>query len=250
MNLIVLGATGGTGRRLIEQALAQEHTVTAFVRSPAKVQRSHQNLKVVPGNILDENTVATAIEGQDAVLSTLGVRPPVMLFLIITLLTQLVVHFATIRPPVSRLVSWGIPILALLVLFRRNTTLSTGTRYVISGMQRHKVRRVICESSLGIGDTRWRLGFLYNVMLIPLFLRNVFVDKETQERIIRESGLDWVIVRPTALTNGPYTGHYRVGSDIGHWFFPSKISRADVADFMLKQIVSEEYLHKSPSIAY
>jgi putative NADH-flavin reductase len=249
MKLVILGANGGTGRQLMEQALAQGHTITAFVRNPARVHQSHQNLRVVQGNILDDNAVMTAIEGQDAVLSALGVRLPVMLFLLITLLTQIAVHFARIRPPASYLISWGIPIVALLVLFRRNTTLSTGTRHVITAMQRHGVRRLICESSLGIGDTRWRLGFLYNVFLIPLFLRNVFADKEIQERIIRESGLDWGIVRPAALTNGQYTGHYRVGFDIGHWFFSSKISRADVADFMLKQVVSNEHLHKSPSIA-
>ena len=250
MKFIILGATGGTGRQLIEQALAQGHTITAFVRNPAKVQRLHKNLRVVQGDILDANAVAAAIEDQDAVLSALGVHLPVTQFLAITLLTQLVVHFAGVRPPASRLMSWGIPIVALLVLFRQNTTLSEGTRHVISAMQRQGVKRLICESSLGIGDTRWRLGFIYNVVLIPLFLRNVFADKETQERIIRECTLDWVIVRPAALTNGPYTGRYRLGSDIGHWFFPSKISRADVADFMLKQVATDEYLYKSPSIAY
>jgi len=249
MKLVILGATGGTGRQLVEQALAQGHTVTVFVRNPAKVRRSHHNLRMAQGNILDENAVEKAIEGQEAVLSALGVRPPVILFVVITLVAELVVQFVRIPSPASVFIAWGIPILALLVLFRRNTTLSTGTRNVISAMQRNDVRRLVCESSLGIGDTRWRLGFVYNLFVIPLFLRNVFADKEIQERIIRESGLDWVIVRPTALTNGSHTGQYRIGYDIGHWFFPSKISRADVADFMLKQVVSHEYLLKSPSIA-
>lgn len=249
MKLVILGATGGTGRQLVEQALAQGHAVTAFLRNPAKVTRPHHNLRMVQGNVLDENALEKAIEGQDAVLSALGVRPPVMLFVVIALVTELVVQFVRIHSPASVFIAWGVPILALLVLFRRNTTLSTGTRNVISAMQRHGIRRLVCESSLGIADTRWRLGFVYNLFVIPLFLRNVFADKEIQERIIRESGLDWVIVRPTALTNGPHTAQYRVGTDIGHWFFPSKISRADVADFMLRQVVSNEYLLKSPSIA-
>src|SRR5215469_16411903 len=233
MKLLILGATGGTGRQLLEQALAQGHAVTAFVRNPAKIDRSHENLRVVQGDILDEKAVTTAIEGQDAVLSALGVRIPVMLFVLITFVTLLLVRVIGVHPPASQFTSWGIPILALFVLFRRNTTLSIGTRHVITAMQHHGVRRLICESSLGIGDTRWRLGFIYNALLIPLFLRNVFADKELQERLIRESGLDWVIVRPAALTNGPHTGRYRVGSDIGHWFFSAKISRADVADLML-----------------
>jgi hypothetical protein len=115
------------------------------------------------------------------------------------------------------------------------------------------------KASRGIVESSWtgwvvapiygvisNLNRCYNLRLIPLFLRNVFADKEIQEHMIRESGLDWVIVRPTALTNGPHTGRCLVGS-IGHWFFPSKISRADVAEFLLRQVVSNEYLRKSRS---
>jgi len=117
-------------------------------------------------------------------------------------------------------------------------------------MEKQGVRRFVCESSLGVGDSKWRLGLLHNLIAIPLFLRNVFADKEDQERIIRESNLDWVIVRPTALTNGPRRSVYRAGSDIGHWLIPTRISRADVAEFMLKQVTDNSYLHKTPGLAY
>jgi len=86
--------------------------------------------------------------------------------------------------------------------------------------------------------------------LIPLLLRNIFADKEIQERIIKDSMLDWVIVRPAALTNGPRRGVYRHGMNIGHWFFTAKISRADVADFMLKQLTDNTYLRKTPGVSY
>jgi len=86
--------------------------------------------------------------------------------------------------------------------------------------------------------------------LIPLFLRGLFADKEVQERIIGDSALDWVIVRPAALTNGPRRGAYRDGEDIGHWLFTRSISRSDVADFMLKQLTENNYLHRKPGVSY
>jgi putative NADH-flavin reductase len=143
----------------------------------------------------------------------------------------------------------GVPILALFILFRRNTILSDGTRNIVRAMEKSGVKRFVCQSSLGVAESRGRLGFLYNFFIIPLFLRNLFADKAVQERIIQESSLDWVIVRPTALTNGPRKGTYRVGSSIGHWFIPSKISRADTAEFMLKQISSPDYLRQTPGLA-
>jgi uncharacterized protein YbjT (DUF2867 family) len=81
-------------------------------------------------------------------------------------------------------------------------------------------------------------------------LRGLFADKEVQERTIRDSTLDWVIVRPAALTNGPRTGRYRHGQNVGHWLFTRKVSRSDVADFMLKQLTEKEYLHMSPGVSY
>jgi nucleoside-diphosphate-sugar epimerase len=143
-----------------------------------------------------------------------------------------------------------VPILAILLLFGRSTVVSEGTRNIVRAMEKLGVRRFVCESSLGVGDSKWRLGLPHNLVAIPLFLRNVFADKEVQERIINESLLDWVVVRPTVLTNGPRRSVYRAGSGIGHWFFPTRISRADVADFMLKQATDPAYLRKTPGLAY
>ena len=249
MKLLIFGATGGTGRQLVEQALAQGHLVTAFVRNPSKLGIAHQNLRVVQGDVLRYDTVEPAVCGQDAVLSALGVRPPVLTFIVITILCRIVVRLLALHAAAAWLVSLGVPLLALLFLFRRNTKLSDGTRNIVRAMQQQGVKRFVCQSSLGVGDTRGRLGFLYNILVIPLFLRNLFADKAVQESIVRESALEWIIVRPTALTNGPRKGVYRAGSEIGHWFFPTKISRADTADFMLKQVSAADYLRQTPGLA-
>ena len=117
-------------------------------------------------------------------------------------------------------------------------------------MEKLGVKRFVCESSLGIGDSKGQLGALYNYVVIPLLLRNIFADKEVQERIIQSSALDWVIVRPALLTNGPRTGVYRSGFGSRDNSIQAKISRADVAEFMLAQTGSDLYLRKAPGVSY
>jgi putative NADH-flavin reductase len=249
MKLVIFGASGGTGRQLVEQALAQGDLVTAFVRDPVKLPLTHPNLRITQGDALRYDTVEPAVAGQDAVLSALGIRPPVTAFIVVTILCQLTVRFLVLPRLAVWFVSLGIPLVALMVLFRRNSKLSDATRNIIRGMEQHGVKRFICQSSLGVGDSRGRLGFLYNFLIIPLFLRGLFADKAVEEKLIRQSNLDWVIVRPTALTNGPRKGAYCAGSNIGHWFFPTKISRADTAEFMLKQLSATDYLRQAPGLA-
>ena len=250
MKLLVFGATGGTGTQLVRQALEQGHTVTAFARDPGKIKLAHDKLRVVRGDILQPESVSTAVEGQDAVLSALGTRLPIRIVILIVVVSQIIIRTVALSRPVSILVEVGLPILAILFLARRNTILSDGTRNIVRAMELAGVRRLVCESSLGVGDSKWKMGVIHNLVAIPLFLRNVFADKEVQERIIASSTLDWVIVRPAALTNGKQRNAYRVGSDVGNWFVPSRIARSDVAAFMLKQVNSSEYLRQTPGIAY
>ncbi len=209
MNLLIFGATGGTGRALVEQALEQGHAVSAFARNPAALPVKHKDLKTVKGDVLDYESVEAAIKEQDAVFSALGTR-----------------------------------------VLRKNTILSDGTKNIITAMEKLGVRRFICESSLGVGDSKGQLGFVYSSILVPLFLRNIFKDKEVQERYINESTLDWVIVRPAVLTNGPRTGVYRSGFSGRDRSISGKISRADVADFMLKELTEETYIRKTPGLSY
>jgi putative NADH-flavin reductase len=250
MKLLVFGATGGTGGRLVQQALQQGHVVTAFARDPSKMHLPHANLRVVRGDILQPHSVDTAVAGQDAVLSALGTRLPVRIVILIVVVCQIIVRTVTLSRPASLFVELGVPIFAILILSRRNTILSEGTRNIVRAMEQAAIKRFVCESSLGVGDSKWKMGVVHNLIAIPLFLRNIFADKEAQEQIIASSTLDWVIVRPAALTNGAQRNVYRVGSDVGHWFIPSRISRSDVAAFMLKQLTDDEYLRKTPGLAY
>ena len=127
----------------------------------------------------------------------------------------------------------------------RTTVLSEGTKNVIRAMERQGVRRFVCESSLGVGDSRGQLGLLFDWIVLPLWLRHVYRDKEVQERDIKQSHLDWVIVRPALLTNGPRTGVYQVGLKYNRSSIVPQISRADVADFMLKQLTDDTYLRQA-----
>ena len=250
MKLLIFGATGGTGRALVEQALQQGHVVTAFARDPAKLRTKHKNLTVMKGDILHYESVEAAINGQDAVLSALGIRPHVGLVVILIVICQVVARTLALSGAFSWLVRIGVPLLVLLIFARKKTILSDGTKNIVKAMEKLGVKRFVCESSLGIGDSKGKLGFLYNYFLIPLFLRGLFADKEVQERTIKNTALEWVIVRPAALTNGRRRGDYRAGVNIGHWFSTAKISRIDVADFMLKQLIDNTYLRMTPGLSY
>jgi putative NADH-flavin reductase len=210
MKILIIGATGGTGRAIVEQALDQGHAVTAFVRNPAKMSIAHEQLVVVKGNVLDYDSVDHAVQGHDAVVSALGHKQ----------------------------------------FFLKNTILSDGVKNIIRAMEKHKVKKLIFESSLGVGDSSGELGFYYTLFVIPFIIFFYYKDKELAERCIMESSLDWTIVRPGQLTNGKRRGVYREGLNVGNWFSTVRISRADVADFMLKQLTDNSYLKKTPGVAY
>jgi putative NADH-flavin reductase len=210
MRVLIIGATGGTGRQLVSQALERGHQVTAFVRDPAGLRMQHERVAVAQGNVLDYGSLEAALRGQDAVLSALGHK------------------------------RWFYP----------NRILSAGTRNLVRAMETHGVRRLICETALGVGDSWGRAGLYYTLFVAPFILPFYFRDKERQEGIIRASSLEWVIVRPGMLTNGARRGIYRHGSNVGHWLWTCRISRADVADFMLRQLTDNTYLRSSPGICW
>jgi uncharacterized protein YbjT (DUF2867 family) len=208
--ILVIGATGGTGRQLVAQALEQGHLVTALVRSPGKLGLEHQRLTVVAGDVLDARAVEEVMRGQDAVLCALGHKR----------------------------------------YFMPTRILSDGTQNILRAMQAHGVRRLVCETSLGIGNSAGRMGLYYTLFVIPVILAFYFWDKTRQERLIAASGLEWVIVRPGALTNAAGRGHCREGQDIGSLVRTVRISRADVAGFMLGQLASDRYLRSAVGVCW
>ncbi len=123
---------------------------------------------------------------------------------------------------------------------------SDGTRVVIAAMQEQQVRRLVVVSSIGVGDSKNQVPFAFK-MLMSTVLKKPMEDKERQEQLVRDSGLDWIIVRPGGLTDGPKTGAYKAGADGS--VKAGQISRADVADFVLKQLTDTTYLHQAPAVS-
>jgi putative NADH-flavin reductase len=129
------------------------------------------------------------------------------------------------------------------------TLFSASTANLVSSMKNHGVRRLVCLTGVGTGDSKGHVGFLYDRVFLPLVLRNLYEDKERQEEILRGSALEWVIVRPARLTNKRATGEYQVFLS-GDSYKATTISREDVADFMLAQLTEDRYVHKTPVISY
>jgi len=208
--VLIIGAGGGTGRQLVVQALERGYEVTAFVRNPAQITMQNDRLRIVQGDVLDYLSVDAAVRGQDAVLSALG-------------------HGKFFGP---------------------SKILSQGTQNIVRAMQAHGVRRLVCVTSLGIGSSAGRLGIYYTFLITPLVLPFYFWDKARQEQVIASSQLDWVIVRPGLLTNAPARGASKHGPTVGNYLTSVRISRADVADFMLNQLTDNRYLHSSPGVCW
>ena len=132
----------------------------------------------------------------------------------------------------------------------RSTIREDGTRNIVGAMEKAGVQRLICQSSLGVGDSRANLGLFTKYIIVSVFLRHAFADHERQEAVVKRSSLDWTIVRPPHLKDGPRTGAYRHGFTPADRQIKGKISRADVADFMLKQLTDDRYLQETPGVSY
>lgn len=210
MKLLVIGGTGKTGREIIKQGLSQGHIITAVVRNPSNVKFSHANLKILKGNVLVPESYERSLQGQDAVLSALGHKK----FII------------------------------------KTSVLSKGTKNIITAMEKNNVKRFICITSLGINDSKLKLGLYYTLFTIPFILFFYFLDKSKQEKLIMNSKLEWTIVRPGQLTNGKKRTIYKHGKNVGHYVLTKMISRADVAHFMLSLLSTNTYLKKTVGLTY
>lgn len=196
MKICVFGATGKTGRLVVEQALAAGHEVTASARNPADVTARHAALRVVQGNTDDLASIRPAIDGQDAVIYAAGSRT-----------------------------------------LRANTVRSVGAAHVTTAMRDTGVRRLVWLSAAGVADSidqMRRTSFFAGRIFMPLVLGRVYADAAIAERTVRDSGLDWIIVRPVELTRGPARGAVRV-TPLADKVPKLTISRADVAAFLLDQ---------------
>ena len=208
MKIIVFGATGGTGREIVAQALRAGHEVTAFTRNPSAFE-PRPGLTIVSGRTEEQSAVEQAIAGSEAVLCALGGRPW--------------------RP--------------------REQVCSTAMRNIAPSMVKHDVRRIVAMSTFGAGDTRPQVGWLARNLFFGLVLRSEVADKEAMEPQLASSDLQWTVVRVGLLTDGPARGVWRAADD-GSIRGMGKIARADVANFMLAQLESEDWLRRKPVLMY
>jgi putative NADH-flavin reductase len=205
MKLLVLGASGGTGRMLVAQAVAQGHEVTALTHHAEQSQQT--GVRYVAGDVRDNVLLDSLVAGQDAVFDALGTRRP----------------------------------------FLKTTLETDAARATVAAMRRHGVGRLLAVSSIGVGDSIANVNLFYR-MLMPLFFRGAIPDKEGMEAEIRSSGLDWTVVRPAGLTNGPVTGGVQIVVPESRRSV-HRISRADVAAFMLQQLDERTYVGRTVGIA-
>lgn len=210
MKIIVFGSTGTVGTQVIEQGLKEGHEVIAFCR--------------------DESKLADYAHER---LST--------------------VKGDVFNPEDVERAIRGVDAVCIVLgsgKKRTGTVRSAGTRHIIEAMKAAGVTRLICQTTLGAGDSKGNLNFFWKHIMFGWFLKDVFLDHELQEKYVMESGLDWTIVRPSAFTDGAHTGSYRHGFSAIDKALTLKISRADVADFILKQLGNNRYLHATPGLSY
>lgn len=168
MKILVLGATGGTGRAVVEQLLAEGHEVTAFARRPEVI--ADLPVRTFRGDAGDAAAVRAAVSGHDAVVVALGIAE-----------NPLTVRF---KGPSNTLAD----------------VRSTGTRHVVEAMRLHGVKKLAVLSSYGVGESRDKLPFKWR-MIFSLLLAPQIADTEVQETIVRDSGLEWTLVQPVGLTD-------------------------------------------------
>ncbi|GAB4415727.1 MAG: SDR family oxidoreductase [Anaerolineales bacterium] len=204
MRVAIFGATGKTGLEVVKQALEKGHRVTAFVRASSRLPVQHDQLVVVTGDIFDPDSVAQAVQGQDAVVCALGSSE-----------------------------------------LKKTTIRSAGTASIIKAMKAQNVRRLLVVSAMGTGES-WDTLSLINKLFYATLLKSSREDHEAQEIAVKESGLDWTIIRPSGLTDEAHTGLYEVGENI--LAKTSKIARADVADLILKELEENAFVCKAVTI--
>jgi putative NADH-flavin reductase len=210
MRVLILGATGGTGRGALKEAKALGHDVTVFVRDRSKLSAEEQNGTHVTTGVLpqDESALADAMRGQQAVISALG-------------------RGLSLKP--ESLMAQCVPV-------------------ILRTMKAAGVRRLIFTSAYGLGDTR-RDTPLVGRILAGTLLRGLYADKAVGEKLIRQSDLDWTLVHPTMLTDGPRTGTWRSGERLPLSGLP-KISRADAGAFLVSQLNDTSHIRKTVLVSY
>jgi putative NADH-flavin reductase len=211
MKLVIFGASGATGRLLVEQALAGGNKVVAFARNPLKIKASSEHLTIVQGELTEAAAIERAISGAEAVISVLGPRPG---------------EDSQSKP------------------------LTQGMRNILAAMQNTGVHRLIISSTPSASDPNDLpdLRFKLLVGLIKTAMRPAYEEIVNVARLVRESDTEWTIVRMSMLNNNPGSGKIRAGY-LGKKQVGTNISRADLAAFLLEQVQDTTYLRQAPALS-
>lgn len=209
MKIAVFGPTGDTGKQIVEQALATGYEVVAYLRNPSKLNVTDKNLTVIQGELTDTASIEKAVKGADAVLSALGPRGG-----------------------------------------SKDKPLTQGMHNIIVAMKKQGVRRLIITSTLSAKDSNDKPDLRIRAMvnLVKTTMHAAYEDIVSEAEAVRVSELDWTIVRLAILNNKPKSGKVKVGY-VGSGEVGTQIRRADIADFMLKQITDTNYLREAPAIS-
>lgn len=208
--VLVFGASGKTGNLIVKKLLKDGFRVIAFVRNTSKID------KVVHNNF-------SIIQGN---ISNAG------------LVEQAVKECDIIISALGNMT------------LLRNTIISEGVSNIIHAMKLHGKSRLIFISSLGVGDSKGQLGLIYNLIYLPTFLRNVFRDKERQETLIHQSGLDWTIIRPANFLPFPLPFRYRICVMPARPRIFPVMSRHHTADFIVRECTDNNYIQKNTALSY
>lgn len=206
LHVLVIGGSKGIGLETVRKALANGHHVRAFARSAGTLRLSHDNLEKRSGDALKQTDVDAALDGIDVVVQALGVRS------------------RDLMQPV--------------------TLFSEATRVLLPAMERRGVRRLITVTGFGAGDSQQAISCLQRVPF-RLFLGRAYDDKDVQERLIKDSQLDWTIVRPGVLLPGPGSGNFKVLVEPAQWR-NGPIQRGDVAQFIVTQLTDDRFVRQAP----
>jgi len=210
MKVLIIGATGSVGKHLVQQSLAQGHEVTALTRSP---ENADFGISENPGNL-------KVFKGD--------VLDP---------------------PSIDEAFKGQDAVLVTLGAGLKGKVRSQGTQNVINAMKKHGVDRLVCQTTLGVGESNANLNFKWKYIMFGGLLRAAFKDHVMQENHVKTSKLNWTIVRPSAFTDNEFTGNYKHGFGSEEQGLSLSISRADVAHFMTSQIANLEYVRQTPGVS-
>ena len=212
MNILLLGATGFSGKEVLSELLSKNHKLTIITRNKSSVDSKDENLTILEGNVLDENLISKAVQNQDAVINCIGIGGK-----------------GNAKP---------------------NSLVSDATRILVNSMERYNVKRLICMSNVGAGDSMQFQPWIFSKVVLPYFmkwLKVIIDDKNIMEPIVMNSKLDWTILRFPNIVDKPPKG--KITTSFDGKGLKMSITNKDLAQFMVEQLNDSELIHKAACVS-